>query len=31
MAYGIVAPPASADYLVTAFDETYYPINPENG
>jgi GH35 family endo-1,4-beta-xylanase len=31
LAYGSLAGPASADYLVTAFDETYYPINPENG
>jgi GH35 family endo-1,4-beta-xylanase len=27
----LFASPAAADYLITAFDETYYPTNPENG
>lgn len=28
---GAFAPSALADYTVTAFDESYYPTNPENG
>ena len=28
---GMLASPAAAQFLITAFDETYYPVNPENG